>query len=107
MAFSPARPTRAVAATFSGADLPKRRANPNTPRIQTAPEPLHALRGRAVRERFGSDEALTQTLKPVVPDSSGRAQRGFHLRRRHQIMLLRRMGPDTGEAIGLQLETNR
>ena len=42
--------------------------------VETAAQPAHAIRRRAVRERFRNDLAARHPLQPVVADGGGRVQ---------------------------------
>src|SRR5437868_6978149 len=68
-------------------------------------EPATALRRRAVREAVGHDLSSSAALQRVVADRRRGLQRGFDVAWLEKIpFLLRLVGPDAGEAVGLQLD---
>ena len=46
-------------------------------------------------------------LNPIVPDSGGGTKALFHITRFQHVLLGRRIPPDTGQAIGLELHGHR
>src|SRR5271168_218799 len=70
-------------------------------------EPAHPLFGRAVRPRVGAHGAGGLALQPVVTHGGRGADRRLDVARLEQVALLRRVGPDSGEAVGLELEADR
>src|SRR6266542_4678973 len=82
--------------------------------VEAAPQPRHALLGRAVRERVGKHMARRHALNAVVADCARRAQPLFEVPRFHldaaagraagRVGLVR---PHAGKAVRLQLETHR
>src|SRR5262245_4555128 len=80
---------------------------------QAAPEPLHPLRGRAVREAIRHHVTRRHPLQSIVANRRRGAQAlldvagvELHLMVRGAPGLRRGMTPDAGEAVGLQLEAN-
>src|SRR6266849_3512857 len=77
----------------------------HTTALEPGVEPAHALFGRAVGESVGDDVALRLPLQAVVADGGRGLERSFDVALLDQIpALLRTLGPDPGETIGLQLD---
>src|SRR3954449_534047 len=75
--------------------------------IEAPPEPFRPLRRRTVGERIGIHAATGHPLQPVIADGGRGAQSLFDVACFEQIALLRRMSPDAGVAIRLQLQAHR
>src|SRR5712692_2618283 len=77
----------------------------HTTALEPGVEPAHALFGRAVGESVGDDVALRLPLQAVIADGGRGLERSFDVALLDQIpALLRTLGPDPGETIGLQLD---
>src|SRR5688572_23718219 len=74
--------------------------------LEPAAEPGHALPGRAVGPRLGVRPRAGLLLDPVVADRRRRVQRLFDVAGLEDVALGRRMPPDAGEAVGLELEAD-
>src|SRR6266581_1502133 len=75
--------------------------------LEPGVEPAHALLRGAVGERVGHDVAASLLLQPVVADCRRGFQRLVDVARLDQLpALLRAIGPNAGEAIGLQLDAH-
>src|ERR1700730_1525008 len=84
---------------------PKRVAARHGTALEPGVEPAHALLGGTVGECVGNDVALRLPLQAVVADRCGGFQRGFDVALLDQLpALLGTVGPDPGEAVGLQLD---
>src|SRR5215213_2460440 len=72
-------------------------------RLEPAQEPIGALLRRAVRPRLGADLARRLGLDPVVADRCCGGQALLEITALEQPPLVRRVPPDAGEAVRLQL----
>src|SRR5580700_12053641 len=85
----------------------QRIATRNLAAIEAVLEPALALFRRAVGERVGHDIALHLFLQPVVADRGCGLQRLVDVARIEEVaFFLSAIGPDAGEAIGLQLDAH-
>src|SRR6478735_5693213 len=75
--------------------------------LETARQPVLALRRRAVRPLLGSDRAGGALLLEVAADHGGRPQRVLEVGPRELVALVGGVLPDAGEAVGLELEAYR
>jgi len=69
--------------------------------VQPAVEPIHALLGRAVRERLRLNRSSGHFLDVIIPNGGRRTQRRLNIACIEEATLLRRMRPDPREAIRL------
>src|SRR5947199_1553696 len=75
--------------------------------LESGVEPAHALLGRAVGECVGDDVALPLPLQAIVADRGRGLERSFDVALLDEFpALLRTIGPEPGETIGLQLDLN-
>src|SRR5580704_15693788 len=72
--------------------------------IQAGFEPVRALLGRAMGERFRTDMAGGHFLQVVITDGGGGAQRGLHVSAFEQAALLSGMRPDTSKTVCLEFQ---
>src|SRR6266536_992906 len=73
--------------------------------LEPGVEPAYALLGRAVGERVGHDIALRLPLQAVVADRRRGLERRFDVALLDEFpALLRTIGPNPGETVGLQLD---
>src|SRR5438309_5551043 len=76
--------------------------------FEARPEPVDALLRRTVREGVGDDRAARLPLQPIVADRGGGAECFLDVARLEPVVpRLGTIRPDAGEAIRLQLLTNR
>src|SRR5262245_20029751 len=75
--------------------------------LVTALEPAHALRRRTVREGIRHDVTLRLLLDAIVADGACRVERALDVARLEDVLgFLRLVGPDAGEAVGLQFDAD-
>src|ERR1700752_3234324 len=77
------------------------------PGIEPGPEPLHPLRGRAVRKRFRDDVTSRLLLQAIVAHRARRRDARIDILGIDDPALRRRMPPHARETVGLQLEAYR
>src|SRR5271154_5002233 len=81
--------------------LAKGVAGINISAVQPAVEPIHALLGRAMRERLRLHRSPSHFLDVIIPDGSRSSQRRLNIAWIKKATLLRRMRPDAREAVRL------
>ena len=86
---------------------PERVACTDLAALIAGPEPLLALRRRAMRKGIRHDHALASFLQRVVADLAGGVQGLVDVAFFDDAVALGVMGPDAGIAVGLQLDPDR